>query len=281
MFSARAFLQKRGIPTRLKLSSTSWYTTYMKIKYITLNILEGGVFFDNIATFLKQEQPDIVGFQEVYNGESPEFPKKYRSIQLLQQVLQNYHYSFAPVFSEKLPLGEAELGNAIFSRYPIVEEKNTFFDIPYDSQYKKELRNGDFSYEPRSVQWTKIDIEELYVNIFNVHGIWGHDGDDNPRRIKMSQTILDQVGEKTKVILAGDFNVQPHTQTISMIEKRLKNIFKDELTSTFNMRHKDNPGYATAVVDMIFISDDIALIEKTCSEADVSDHKPLIAVLEL
>ncbi len=253
----------------------------MKIKYITLNIFEGGIFFDNIASFLKQEQPDIIGFQEVYNGEKLEPARNYRSMQLLIQIFPGCYHSFAPLFCEQLDSTRIELGNAILSRFPIIEEKNTFFDAPYDPEYKKELRNGDFSHDPQSVQWAKINVEGMYVNIFNVHGIWGLDGTDTSRRIQMSQTILNQIGDKTKVILGGDFNVQPNTQTIAMIEKRYKNIFKDELTSTFNMRHKQNSGYATAVVDMIFISNDIALIEKTCSEADVSDHKPLIAILEV
>jgi endonuclease/exonuclease/phosphatase family metal-dependent hydrolase len=68
---------------------------------------------------------------------------------------------------------------------------------------------------------------------------------------------------------------------MGMIEKKLKNVFKDELRSTFNMRHKQNPGYASAVVDMIFVSPDLKISKHYASDADVSDHIPLIIEIEV
>jgi endonuclease/exonuclease/phosphatase family metal-dependent hydrolase len=56
-------------------------------------------------------------------------------------------------------------------------------------------------------------------------------------------------------------------------------VFGEELKTTFNMKHKDNPGYATAAVDMMFISPDIKVSEKACPEVDVSDHLPLVVQL--
>ena len=92
----------------------------------------------------------------------------------------------------------------------------------------------------------------------------------------MSKIIRDQIKDKENVILAGDFNVRPDTKTIHNIEKVLKNVFKDELVTTFNMKRKTNPGYATAVVDMIFISHNTAVVSHSCPPVDISDHLPLV-----
>lgn len=58
-------------------------------------------------------------------------------------------------------------------------------------------------------------------------------------------------------------------------------VFNDQITSSFNMRHKANPGYASAVVDMLFTSSDVKIVSKSVPEDDVSDHKPLLATIEI
>ena len=115
-------------------------------------------------------------------------------------------------------------------------------------------------------------------------GIWGLDGGDNSARFKMSDIIVEQIKDKEKVLLAGDFNLKPNTQTIKNIEKYLTNVFKDELKSSFNLSRKNLekfPGYATAVVDMLFVSSDIKLLTHSCPQVDVSDHLPLICEFEV
>ena len=42
------------------------------------------------------------------------------------------------------------------------------------------------------------------------------------------------------------------------------------------MKRKTDPGYAAAVVDMIFISKNIEVISHDCPQVDISDHLPLV-----
>jgi len=65
------------------------------------------------------------------------------------------------------------------------------------------------------------------------------------------------------------------------ISDHLTNIFGNELKTSFNMRRKDNPGYATACVDMLFVSSDIKVMDKVCPDVDISDHLPLVATLRI
>src|SRR3989344_1282049 len=150
---------------------------------------------------------------------------------------------------------KTEHGNAVYSKFPITSHSNTFFDVPYGHVNHDELlAKDDFTRIPQAFQKIEIKVNNMELTIINVHGIWGFDGEDNERRLKMSQMIVDKIKGEKNVILAGDFNVRPETETIRNIEKYLKNVFKDELKSTFNMKRKKDGGYATSVVDMIFVS---------------------------
>lgn len=251
----------------------------MQIKFLTLNLYEGGRFFDAIVEFIRSEQPDILALQEVFNGKDKNLPKKLRSLEELKQQLKDYYYHFAPELLVELEEGKIDAGNAIFSRFPLVAKKVVFFDIRYGT-YTEKPPNGDYSLHPKNMHYVTIRHNHDLLNVFNLHGIWGFDGNDNERRLKMSKIIVEQIKGKENVILAGDFNVRPRTQTIKNIEKQLVNVFKNKLKTTFNMKHKANSSYATAVVDMVFISKDIKVLEHYCPQVDISDHLPLVCILE-
>lgn len=255
----------------------------MKIKFISLNIFEGGLLFDNIHNFLDKEQPDIITFQEVNNGADPNLQPNLRSIQELKKMLPEYDYFFAPEILLRYPEGKIDIGNAIFSKYPITKEKTVFLNVSY-GEYDTVPIGGDFSKHPKNMQCCEIRVNGQTLYVGNLHGIWGLDGVDNEDRLRMSDLIVKEVKDKKNVILAGDFNLKPNTKTIQKIEEHLTNVFEGELETTFNLERKDLerfPGYATAVVDMIFTSQDLTVTKHTCPKVDVSDHLPLIIEVEV
>ena len=149
--------------------------------------------------------------------------------------------------------------------------------VDWDSAHKL----NRFEHFPRNMQWVQLEMNNNLLNIFNLHGIWGKDGKDNPRRLKMGNIIIDKVKNKEKVILSGDFNMNPNTKTIHNIEKVLKNVFKKSIKSTFNTKYKNDPIFSKLIIDMVFVSHDIKILEKRCHIVDISDHLPLTAVLEI
>ena len=251
----------------------------MKIKFVTLNIWSGGRLFDKIISFIRKEAPDIIAMQEVRNGKDSDLEKQFRTFAVFKEKLGYPYFVFSPAFLNVLPVGKIEEGNAIFSRFPIIHNKVIFFDRQYGEFDSENSRH--FELIPGILQHAVIEFENLKLNIFNVHGIWGFDGEDNKRRLKMSEVIVNEIKDKENVILAGDFNVKPNTKTIQNIEKYLINVFKDELQTTFNMKYKDNKGYATSVVDMVFVSRNIKVLNHFCPKKDISDHFPLVCILEL
>lgn len=250
----------------------------MKLKFICLNLWLGGKLFDNVVDFLNREKPDVLALQEVFNSKDPKYPKNYRTMEEFSKIFKYKYFDFAPAFLNHQSDGAVmECGNAIFSKYPIVSRDITFFDIPFDTEYSENKMGGDFSKTPRNLQHVQLNIDEKTVNVFNTQGIWGFDGEDNPRRFAMGRTIRENYLGKENIILCGDFNTLDHTKAMSVFETELKNVFKGELKRTFNMRHKPkDSGFATAVVDMIYVSPSINVTKHYTVDDDVTDHVPLI-----
>jgi len=189
-------------------------------------------------------------------------------------------------------IGKIEQGNTIFSRFPIKSTQVIFYDRLYNDKYEEKFEN--FPNTPRNLQQVVLGVKGKEVNIFNTQGIWGTDGEDNERRSNMINIIIEQIKGKQNVILAGDFNLKDSTQAVANIEKYLINIFKGEAKTSFNMKRKIKsgvnfgfdrpeavPGYAQAVVDMIFSSSNIKVIKHKYAEVDISDHLPLVTILEI
>jgi endonuclease/exonuclease/phosphatase family metal-dependent hydrolase len=255
----------------------------MTIKFITLNIFEGGLFFEAIVEFLRTEQPDIFVIQEVNDGQDDRLPSHLRSMSYLRQHFPEYESFFSPEILLRRPEGKIDIGNAIFSKFPIKQQETFFLSYSY-GEYDIVPPDGNYALHPKNLQRAEIAIKDQTLNIFNLHGIWGREGQDNPARLTMSDIIVNQVKAHPNVILAGDFNVQPKTQTIANIERHLDSVFKSELPTAFNLKRKDLtkfPGYATSAVDMIFVSPDLQVINRSCPQVDVSDHLPLICELQL
>ena len=252
-----------------------------QLTIVNLNLWHGGRLYEPMLEFLRQTDADILIAQEAYDGTDEQLSVQFRTMTTLPEALGYDHAAFERLFPLTVDGARTHFGNAVFSRFPITSSRATFFDVPYTEDYEhpQEEPGSDFSQTPRALQVCELDIDGIALNVFNNHGIWGFDGKDTERRLAMTDTILQTVGDQQRTLLAGDFNVDEKTRTIGNIEKRLTNIFKGERTTSFNVSRKDSPGYATAVVDFIFVSDDIEVITHESPEVDVSDHLPLVCRL--
>lgn len=250
---------------------------FMSLKIITLNIWKGRLL-PSLVTFFQNERADILFLQEIFNGHEAR-TDRYQAFSTLRRELGYPYSSFAAECLYNLDVGRIPHGNAIFSKFPIVGEKIVFFDEPYREDYVDAPEN--YEHHPRNVQQVVVQEHGITFHLFNTHGIWELSGKDNERHLSMSRTIVGEIADKERVILAGDFNLPPNTQTIRHIEDHLTSVFGDTLTTTFNMKRKDNPDYGKVVVDMIFISPDLTVIERDCPQVDVSDHYPLICTVDL
>jgi endonuclease/exonuclease/phosphatase family metal-dependent hydrolase len=228
------------------------------IKFISLNIWEGGRLFNRIIEFLRSENAHIIALQEVYDSCGRSLEKRFQSLELIKNAVGHKYSFFSAAFAEIRQNLTIVSGNAILSEFPLTQTETFFFDRSF---CQRDVGVGDFSETPRNLQLARIDVSGYQLSVCNTHGIWGRNGDDNPRRLAMADTIAHVVKGKTNVILSGDFNVRDTTVCAQRIEQQhLTNVFKGKIRTSFNLRRKDSGVFGQAVVDMIFVSREIEVL---------------------
>jgi endonuclease/exonuclease/phosphatase family metal-dependent hydrolase len=257
--------------------------TVMICKIISLNLWRGGLLFDAILEFLEREDPDVLMLQEVLHSDNPATPERFRSLETLQKHLKSLpHADFAPAFLDNEEGHKFQSGNAVLSRFPIIGSTTTPYDKPYGERIEHTAET--FAATPRNLQHAVITVGDTELNIFNTQGVWDLVGERaTDRRWAMCHAIAEATAGKQHAVLAGDMNLKPVNPTLAPIDAQLDSVFKHELTTSFNVRRKDLdkfPGYATAVVDLMYVSRDIRVLEHSCPDVDISDHLPLIVRLQ-
>jgi endonuclease/exonuclease/phosphatase family metal-dependent hydrolase len=251
----------------------------MRVKLLSLNLWHG-VLINRCIDFLADQDADIVLLQEVHDGKDSKLPDSLRSLELLQKKLKYPHMNYVPGLVVVHPEGKIINGNAILSKFKIVGSDHEFFQEKFNEYYLDVPKN--YPKYPRILQHVQLDTPEGELNVFNFHGVWDLDGDNySERRKEMAEKIIKAIKGKPNILLGGDTNAKPSNQAIKDIEKHVTSVFDNSLKSTFNMRRKDNPGYATAAVDMLFVSPNIQILDKKCPDVDISDHLPVLANLEI
>lgn len=246
---------------------------------ISLNLWHGGELLPAILDFLKAEDADIVALQEVYGSQDKALPVKYRSLEALVPLGYTYH-DYAPAYLERRDEGLIPQGNAVISKFPIIGRSASFMFEPTRPDYVDTPEQ--YPILPRVLQGVRLDTPGGELNVYNLHGIWDPAGDRySPERQRMTQVIINEVKDKQNVVLTGDSNAAAGNQVFTEIGRHLKNVFDPALKSTFNMRQKTDTGYATAAVDIIYVSPDIEVLSSVCPDVDVSDHRPLVATLNV
>lgn len=258
----------------------------MQLKLLQLNTWHGAIVFEPTIQFLKDQNADILHLQEVYtNVESRAFPD-YPNYSLYEYIQNNFDYpysAFSKTFDVALSDGSTlPIGNATFSRYPIEESKTVYVPGHHGFSWNtyKNYQPEDFSHSPANFLSSTINIDGKLVKSINMHGVWGFDGEDNERRLQMRDLVLQEIENVEYVLVSGDFNTVPETQTMSGIRTKLNDVFYQELETTFNSKrwkHKD----LKFVVDYIFTSKNIEVFAKEAPQVDISDHMPLIIKFSL
>lgn len=253
----------------------------MKLKAASINIEHGGVLMDDLLTFIRSEDPDILCMQEVHTGSRKLLEPRLKTLQHFVNELDYPFQFFTPIYRDydNTVDGSSYSGMAILSKVPITNAKSIYFDLPYSETYRDSFENAPN--HPAGMQYVELSHGNTRVNVFNVHGPWDLDGDNfGARRQAMRDSIVSETKDMKSVLLMGDTNAKNTNAAFGQLEP-LVSVFGERLTTTFNMKRKTLEGYATAAVDMMFVSDDVAVISSECPAIEISDHLPLIATFDI
>lgn len=259
------------------------------MKLVSLNAwgaTQGQPFYDYILSLA--ESTDIFCFQEIFSAKQPA-PKlstgaRMYMLEELQELLPEYNF----VFSEKST--GSDFGGKV--QFPVRHGLATFvkknLEIVESSTLK--IKEGLINLKDPVegfliVQASKISKEGKQFDLFNYHGI-GQPGtkQDTPERLEASKRIKG-IWEESKLkakILCGDFNLNPETESIKIIEAFSENLIsKFEIKNTRNEVSWKRYNNIQHFADYVFTSTSLKVKAFEVPYNLVSDHLPMILEFEL
>ena len=237
------------------------------MKLLQANIW-GGRLEKQVLELLKAEQADIVCLQEAIS--LPGDGGLFVTIEQLQERCSYAYVYTSPVFSFGFMGKEAHFGNTILSKLPLLETDTTFTRL----QHKANFSFDDDDYNVRNLQHASVVIGDRTLHILNHHGHHIPSHKDGDRETERQCSIIAEKISKLDgpIILAGDFNLAPHSKSLEKINQILTNLSIEaglETTRT-QLTHKKE------VCDYIFVNDDVQVQSFRALDDIASDHKALI-----
>jgi endonuclease/exonuclease/phosphatase family metal-dependent hydrolase len=238
------------------------------MKILQLNIW-GGKLGKQIIELIGREKPDIVCFQEAivlpHHGEL-----LFTQYGVIQKETGFEHSYFSPAFGFTMMNYRADFGNAVMSRVPFTHTTTVFTRGDYNATM--DLVDGD--YNMRNLQHVTVEHGGKPLHILNHHGhhIRQHkNGDDET--LRQCGIIADYIKTlEGDVVLTGDFNLAPESESIGKINAILTNhcIQSGATTTRTPLTHK------TEVCDYIFSSPGLATKNFAVLPDIASDHAALV-----
>ncbi|ALC91267.1 hypothetical protein AM500_16815 [Bacillus sp. FJAT-18017] len=241
----------------------------MDFKVLTFNIHHGiGVDkrldLTRIAQLIKSLDADIIGLNEVdrFFSKRSDFEDQAR---FLAKEL-NYEHIFGPaVTMEAMDREEArQFGNALLTRFPIIDTKNHPFDfLPKVT-------------EDRALLEVKVDTGNRELKVFVTHlslALFQHK--------KQSSFILQKVGAaEGPALVMGDWNMTPFSRTWKAVTEQLTDVWAD-VHSRISGGHTFPSRRPFRRLDYIFINQYLEAVScgVETSKREVSDHLPFMGTV--
>lgn len=217
-----------------------------------LNFLEQRVDYEIMAKAILEQDADVVGLNEMFDG--GKFCQQTKELSRLTNM-ENYY------FAKAIDDSDGPYGNGILSRIPFKSVETVIIPDPNPK------RPGGW-YETRCI--LKAELENG-VRVLVTH--FGLERDEQENAVK---AVLENIRDE-KCILMGDFNVEPTNELLAPIRARLTDTsvgFCDGKPSF----PSDKPRIK---IDYIFVSPDIKVVFADIPETVASDHRPHVAEIEL
>lgn len=238
------------------------------MKILQLNIW-GGKLGKQIIELMEREKPDVVCFQEaiVLPGEENLF------VATLSEITRSVPYEhqfFSPSWSFKIFNRQAEWGNAILAHTPFEYQHSFFTRGEFIEHF--DILDGD--YNMRNLQHVVISRGGTKLNILNHHGhhVRQHKMGDT-ETVRQCTMISDYIKTlEGDVVLAGDFNLAPESESLGVLNSFLVNHAKESGVTTTRtpLTHK------TEVCDYIFTSKGLPTSNFKVLSDIASDHAALV-----
>lgn len=244
------------------------------MKIVQANIW-GGKLGQQIIDFLKAEEPDFVCMQEVNGLEGRSGYKFFATLDEIKEGAGLGHAFMSPTYSARYMEREISYGNAILSRLPFGSTETIFTHREYIRNFDVERDGGNI----RNLQIATVKAGGKTLTLLNHHGYWIYGTKaGNDATMKQMRMVAEQVRKlKGPVIMCGDFNLSPDSESLKLINKELKNLTKEHgLERTYTQLSP-----LDEICDYIFVNDKVAVKSFRKSEELISDHNALVMEFDL
>lgn len=175
--------------------------------------------------------------------------------------------------------GNVEFGNYTKSTFPITKGQNIFVQNHFS--YVTDWSNWPEE-DYRAFQVTDILVDGKELRLINYHGIWSRDKMGTEKTKIACETIRD-FGLETKggVIICGDFNLFPETNSIKVLNHEFRNLCNEFNIKSTRPETNELSNKSRNVVDYIFTNEKIKVNNFEVINSNVSDHLPLILEFDI
>lgn len=181
-----------------------------------------------VVQLLDREDPDIVCLQEVVSTESGR-----KMLGCIQEVLALHefdYYYFSPLVRFNYMHHKAERGNMILSKHPIAFAHEFWTAGEFQEDFTK-----DISYDAaRNVVHCQIDTPAGLLHVLTTHGyhIAEHKRGDEHTLAACRQTVEYIETLEGPVVLTGDFNLVPNSESMQILNTKLRNLTLEHKVGT-------------------------------------------------
>ncbi|MES2006975.1 MAG: endonuclease/exonuclease/phosphatase family protein [Patescibacteria group bacterium] len=247
------------------------------MKLITLNVWDGRMAKELEEFFARHTDVDIFCFQEVYHQGAGKDKwagtqhVNFEHLDTLKKQLSNYQCFYHPHLGDWW-------GLAMFIKKGInvIDSGEIYVHKEQGYNYDLEL----LGHTAKNVQYASIETEMGPRTILNFHGLYtGKGKEDTHERVMQSQNIVAFLKTlENPYVLAGDFNLNPTTESMNLLEAHgMRNLIKEfGYTSTRTPLYEKDGKFA----DYVFVSGGIDALDFSVLPDVVSDHSPLYLEFE-
>lgn len=211
-----------------------------------------------VAAAINAEQPDIVFLSEVFFECSP---CPVNQVTTLAEQLGMHAWTFGENYNFGLPFYRIVAGNAILSRWLLEAVAN-----PNVGRRKAFYRRS----HSHRLLWSAIHLRGQRILLGAVH----NDSRDRFNNLAQMDELLERCG-RDDVILAGDFNAEPHHAAMRRLMASGRFVGAAEGPATFPA---DDPMIR---IDYVFAPANWELLEHRVIANGVSDHLGVLSVFRL
>jgi endonuclease/exonuclease/phosphatase (EEP) superfamily protein YafD len=250
------------------------------MKLISLNTWGGRVGKDSFLPFFsKYRETDIFCLQEVWHG-GEEMVGEMAGGRVMSGILTTLFPDVSKLLPEHVPYFHPHFkhyyGLATFMRkdIPVMREGDIFV---YGE--KGFISSEDVGDHARNIEFLEIQTENGPLTVINFHGLWrqGIGKGDIPERLAQAEAIVSFLKTlTTPIILCGDFNLTPETESMQKLEALgLRNLTREAGVVSTRTSHYDKPQKRDMAIDHMLVSKEITVKDFKVLPDEVSDHAPL------